>query len=96
MKTRNGGSISRADDFRTANVLKNLLAGLTSLVALLLFVPQGIVAWGPTLTMMAGTLIGGFVGGRLVRVFSPGVVRAIVITAGAILTLVYAWRYWLR
>jgi uncharacterized membrane protein YfcA len=89
-------SISRADDFRTANVLKNLLAGLTSLVALLLFVPQGIVAWGPTLTMMAGTLIGGFVGGRLVRVFSPGVVRAIVITAGAILTLVYAWRYWLR
>lgn len=89
-------SVSRADDFRTTNVLKNLLAGLTSLVAVVIFVPQGIVAWPPTLTMMAGALVGGFVGGRLVRVLSPGVVRGIVIAAGTILTLVYAWRYWLR
>lgn len=89
-------SVSRTDDFRTTNVLKNLLAGLTSSVAVIIFVFQGIVAWVPTLTMMAGALIGGFVGGRLVRVLSPGVVRGIVIAAGSILTLVYAWRYWLR
>jgi uncharacterized membrane protein YfcA len=89
-------SVSRTDDFRTTNVLKNLLAGLTSSVAVIIFVFQGIVAWVPTLTMMTGALIGGFVGGRLVRVLSPGVVRGIVIAAGSILTLVYAWRYWLR
>ena len=89
-------SVSRADAFRTANVLKNLLAGLTSFVAVVIFVLQGLVAWPPTLALMAGALVGGFAGGRLVRVLSPGVVRGIVIAAGAILTLVYAWRYWLR
>jgi uncharacterized protein len=89
-------SVSRTDDFRTTNVLKNLLAGLTSFAAVVIFTFQGIVAWPPALTMMAGALIGGFAGGRLVRVLSPGVVRGIVIAAGSILTLVYAWRYWLR
>jgi uncharacterized membrane protein YfcA len=46
--------------------------------------------------MMAGALVGGFVGGRLVRVLPPRVVRAVVIAVGAALTAVYAWRYWLR
>jgi uncharacterized membrane protein YfcA len=47
----------------------------------------------PALVMMAGALVGGFVGGRLVRVLPPRVVRAVVIAVGAALTAVYAWRY---
>jgi uncharacterized protein len=89
-------SVRRAEDFRATNVLKNLLSGLTSFVAVVVFMVQGIVAWPSTLVMMAGALIGGFLGGRLVRVLPPGVVRWIVIAAGSVLTLVYAWRYWLR
>ena len=89
-------SISRRDDFRATNVLKNLLSGLTSFVAVVVFMVQGIVAWPSTLAMMAGALIGGFLGGRLVRVLPAAVVRWIVIAVGSILTLVYAWRYWLR
>jgi uncharacterized membrane protein YfcA len=83
-------------DFRAVNVLKNLLAGITSMVAVAVFVAQGMVAWAPALVMMAGALVGGFVGGRLVRVLPPRVVRAVVIAVGAALTAVYAWRYWLR
>ena len=89
-------SVSRGDDLRATNVLKNLLSGLTGVVAVIVFVVQGMVAWPLTLVMMAGALVGGFLGGRLVRVLPAGVVRVIVIAAGAILTLVYAWRYWLR
>jgi uncharacterized protein len=89
-------SVSRADDFRATNVVKNLLSALTSFVAVVVFVAQGVVAWPPTLVMMAGALVGGFLGGRLVRVLPPARVRWIVIGAGSILTLVYAWRYWLR
>lgn len=88
-------SLGRADDFRTTNVLKNLLSGLTGVVAVVVFLLQGIVAWPPTLVMMAGALVGGFLGGRLVRVLPPGVVRFVVIAVGSVLTLVYAWRYWL-
>ena len=89
-------SVTRADDFRATNVLKNLLSGLTGLVAVVVFVGQGVVAWVPALAMMAGALVGGFLGGRLVRVLPPAVVRWVVIAAGTVLTAVYAWRYWLR
>src|SRR5207253_1352632 len=79
-------SVSRADEFRTANVIKNLLSGLTSFVAVVVFVLQGIVAWPPTLVVMAGAVIGGFLGGRLARVLSPELMRGIVITVGTVLT----------
>jgi uncharacterized membrane protein YfcA len=81
-------------EFRTTNVIKNLLAGLTSLVASIVFVVQGMVAWPPVMVMMVGALIGGFTGGRLVRVLRPELVRWIVIVVGTILTAVYARRYW--
>jgi uncharacterized membrane protein YfcA len=72
------------------------LSALTGVVAVIVFLVQGMVAWPFTLAMMAGALVGGFLGGRLVRVLPAEAVRVIVIAAGAILTLVYAWRYWLR
>jgi hypothetical protein len=65
-------------------------------VAVVVFVLQGVVAWPATLAMMAGALIGGFAGGRLVRILPPTPVRWVVIAAGAVLTVVYACRYWLR
>ena len=88
-------SVSRAEDFRATNVLKNLLSALTSFVAVVVFLVQGIVAWPSTLVVMAGASVGGFLGGRLVRVLPAPAVRWIVIAAGSALTLVYAWRYWL-
>jgi uncharacterized membrane protein YfcA len=88
-------SVSRPDDFRAINVIKNLLASLTSVVAVLVFVAQGVVAWPPTLVVMAGAALGGFAGGRLVRVVSPDLMRWAVIAVGTILTVVYARRYWL-
>ncbi len=88
-------SASRADEFRTANVIKNLLSGLTSLVAVVVFVLQGVVAWPPALLVMAGAVGGGFLGGRLARVLPPEVMRWVVITVGTVLTAVYAYRYWL-
>ena len=85
-------SVSRADEFRTANVIKNLLSGLTSFVAVVIFVFQGMVAWAPTLVVMAGATIGGFLGARLARVLSPNVRRWLVITVGALLTAIFARR----
>ena len=81
-------------DLRTANVVKNLLSGLTSVLAVAVFVAQGVVAWPPALAVMAGAVVGGFAGGRLVRVVPAPWLRAAVIAAGAVLTLVYARKYW--
>jgi hypothetical protein len=88
-------SISRPDEFRAINVLKNLLSALTSLVAVAVFVLQGMVAWLPTIVVMGGAAVGGFLGARLVRVVPPSPMRWTVIAVGAGLTAIYAWRYWL-
>jgi hypothetical protein len=81
-------------DFRTANVLKNLLGGVTSMVAVLVFVVSGSVAWPHTSVMMAGALAGGYAGARLARVIPAAFVRVLVIIVGCIVTVVYAQRYW--
>jgi uncharacterized membrane protein YfcA len=83
------------NDVRAANVLKNLLATAVSVVAIAIFCAKGVVSWPETLVMLCGAVIGGFTGGHLVRVLPPPAVRAVVIAAGAVITLYYAWRYWL-
>ena len=88
-------SVTRADEFRASNVIKNLLSALTSFVAVGVFVLKGTVAWPPTLVVMTGAIIGGFIGGKLARVLPSELMRRIVIVVGAVLTLLYARRYWL-
>ncbi len=87
-------SLSHAGDFRAINVLKNLLSGLTSAVAVAVFILQGAVSWPETLAMMLGALGGGFAGGRLVRVVPARLLYWIVIVAGGFFTALFARRYW--
>jgi uncharacterized protein len=82
-------------DVRAANVMKNLLATAVSAVTIAIFIWKGIVDWPHTLVMLVGAAAGGFLGGWLVRVLPPAAVRGTVIAAGAVITLYYAWRYWL-
>ena len=87
-------SLGPNGDFRTVNVLKNLLSGISGVVAVLIFIVGGMVAWPHTLALGAGGLAGGYVGGRLARVIPPFVVRWIVLVVGSLVTAVYARRYW--
>lgn len=80
--------------FRDMNVLKNLIGSLVSVVAIIIFVIEDVIAWPPALVMMAGALTGGFIGGRLVRVVPTEVMRWVVIVTGAATTVLFAWRYW--
>lgn len=82
------------NDIRAIKALKNLVATSVSLAAVAIFVSRGAVAWPATLTMLAGALAGGFAGGHLIRVLPADLVRRIVIAAGAVMTLIYAQRYW--
>jgi uncharacterized membrane protein YfcA len=81
-------------DFRSANVLKNLLGGLTSVIAIVIFAVSGSVAWPHTLVMAAGSFAGGYAGARLARVVPASSVRVVVIAVGCVVTAVYARRYW--
>lgn len=88
-------SVATRGDYRSANVLKNVLIGVNTSVAGVVFIANGAVYFGPTLTMMAGAACGGLIAGRLARVVPARAMRVAVVVMGAVLTAVYAWRYWL-
>ena len=58
------------------------------------FAITGAVSWPQTAVMAAGSMIGGFFGGRIGSWVSPGTMRIIVVAIGVALTAAYAWRYW--
>lgn len=87
-------SIGAEGDYRAANMTKNIVMGLNTLVASAVLVIQGAISWPPTLAMMAGNLIGGFLGGYLARVVPPAMMRMLIIGVGLLLTTAFAWHYW--
>ena len=87
-------AIHDAGDLRRVKVLKNLLATAVSLAAVAIFIFQGAVRWPETAVMLAGALLGGYAGGHLVRVLPAQATRWVVIVAGAVMTVFYAWEYW--
>ena len=44
--------------------------------------------------MMGGALVGGFIGARIAQVVPNHVMRVMVTLVGALLTIVFAYRYW--
>jgi uncharacterized membrane protein YfcA len=87
-------SIADPNDIRRVKALKNLLATSVSMAAVIIFIVQRAVHWPETLTMLSGALVGGYLGGYLVRVLPATIVRWFVILTGAVMTVVYAVKYW--
>lgn len=82
-------------DYRAANAIKNLLAGVNCLLASAIYAMEGAVAWGSVVAMAAGAVVGAVIGVRILRIAPRRAMRRTVIGLSAILTLVFAWKYWL-
>lgn len=87
-------SIGTGGDYRSANVTKNLVTSLNSMVAAGIMVAQGAVFWPQTLAMMSGAVAGGLIGSWLARVLPRQVIRFLIIAVGALLTIYFAQLYW--
>ncbi len=87
-------SIGGLTDFRSTNVLKNILLTGVSASSVWVYVWQGAVVWPAMVALMAGSLGGGYAGGYLVRVLPQRGVRIGIITFGLMVTVIYASRYW--
>jgi uncharacterized membrane protein YfcA len=88
-------SVATGGEYRSANVVKNLVVALNTLVAAVWFAANGAISWPPTLAMMAGCVIGGYCGAHLARIVPQSAMRVVVVAVGAALTAAFAWRYWL-
>jgi uncharacterized membrane protein YfcA len=88
-------SVANGGDYRAANVTKNLVGSLNNLVAAIVFATQGMIAWGPTLLVAVGAVGGALAGAHAARILPVAAARVLVTAFGALLTAIYAWRYWL-
>lgn len=76
-------------DFHQANSIKNLLAASFTALSILIFGAGGLIAWPEAATMMVGSSLGGYFGGRYARRVNQNILRALVIIFGLILSAVY-------
>ncbi|WP_326411524.1 sulfite exporter TauE/SafE family protein [Sphingomonas sp.] len=81
------------DTLTRLNGLKQALSLSANLSAVLMFAGSGLVVWSASAAMAAGALIGGALGGRLASVVSPFVLRAIVMTIGVGVAMLFFVRY---
>ena len=87
-------ALATGGDYRSANVTKNFVSSLNGLSAAIVFAVQGAVAWPQTLTLMAGTVVGGLIGAYVARSIPHNIMRVVVVVVGAALTVDFARRYW--
>ena len=85
-------SVGTAGDYRSANVVKNLVTSLNTVVAVVILISHGAVMWPQALTLMSGAIAGGIAGSFLARIIPRQVVRVMVIVVGALLTVLFARR----
>ena len=86
--------IATEGDYRRANVTKNLVSSLNTVAAAAWFIANGAVSWPQTLVMTVGCLFGAFCGSHLARRVPQDAMRVVIVVVGALLTAVFAWRYW--
>lgn len=87
-------ALATGGDYRSANVTKNFVSSLNGLSASIVFAVEGAVAWPQTLTLMAGTVVGGLIGAHIARTIPHNIMRVVVVVVGAALTVDFARRYW--
>ncbi|MFA7596753.1 MAG: sulfite exporter TauE/SafE family protein [Novosphingobium sp.] len=87
-------SLSEPHNIRRIKAVKNLLASVVAIAANLFFLLRGAVHWPSAFPVLLGAIAGGYAGGHLVRILPVNIVRAIVLTAGAAMTVAYAVKYW--
>ncbi|MGB3388202.1 MAG: sulfite exporter TauE/SafE family protein [Pseudaminobacter sp.] len=76
-------------DINVMNGLKNGLSFVLSAISVATFAAAGIVAWPQALIMMVAAIVGGYAGAPLARALPKSVVRGIVITVGAVMSVVF-------
>ena len=73
-------------DIHAMNGLKLLVSSAVSLIAIALFIADGVIAWYEGTLVLLGTLAGGYVAARLSRRLPQQYVRTVVIIASILVT----------
>ncbi len=76
-------------DIHRMNGLKNLMSAALTAIAVGLYAAGGAIVWLQAVGMMGAAIIGGYVAARVARKLPASAVRAVVITTGAVMTVLF-------
>ncbi|MFC0504323.1 sulfite exporter TauE/SafE family protein [Micromonospora costi] len=74
------------------SAIKNLLSALVGLTTLVVFALFGPVNWAAVAVVAPATLLGGYVGAKLVRRLPPIVLKTVIVVFGTVIGLYLLWR----
>lgn len=80
------------NDLHQMNGLKSWLSFALALIAVMVFIIGGKIAWGPAAIMSAGTIIGGYAGAPIARRIPVRGLRLLIATIGFGMTAIFFWR----
>jgi uncharacterized membrane protein YfcA len=72
------------DTLQRLNAVKNVLAALVNTVAAVVFLFFAEFDWTAVVLIAAGSALGGLIGARTGRRFSPAVLRALIVSVGTL------------
>ncbi|WP_076590118.1 sulfite exporter TauE/SafE family protein [Vibrio ostreicida] len=82
-------------DINQMNGLKLLISSCVSLTAIMVFVVQGSIDWPRGLTVMSGTLVGGYLAARVSRLVPQALIKRFVGLSSVVMTVYFfAQVYW--
>jgi uncharacterized membrane protein YfcA len=88
-------TLSGIEDLQEANGLKNAVAAVVSLIAVIVLAFKGMILWNYGLLMVVGAVVGGYGGGKLAKHLSKKVLRGFVLAVALFLTVYYFYAtYW--
>lgn len=79
-------------DIHAMNALKVVLGGIINGVAVITFIVAGAIAWRPGSFLIAGGLVGGYLGAHYAQKLPQAWVRAFVIVVGTTMTIYFFWK----
>ena len=82
-------SLTGVNDMQELNGLKNLMVTAIAGVGVVSYLIAGAVSWPGTLAMMAGAMIGGYLGGILAKRVRADVLKKVVIVFGFLIASYY-------
>jgi uncharacterized membrane protein YfcA len=80
------------DSLARLNAIKQAIGFAANLAAAVLFAASGPVHWPAALSMGVGAIVGGSIGGHLAGRIRAATLRAVVVTIGVLVGLVYLAR----
>lgn len=82
-------SIVTRDDYHKANATKIVVAFLIQTFSAALLIAGGLVHWPQALVTIAASILGGYFGVSVARRIPAKIIRAAVVTIGAVLTVIF-------